>query len=112
MPLLFLLFIYPMFVSHIKTNGGDRNAHIARMQMRVSEYKIHQVHIISRVSHIHDMAFVSIKRLFCRTITAFERNAVASRTQHKLGSNKIIIIIIVYVYLDKWRDTIHMHGGF
>lgn len=29
--------------------------------------------------------------------------------EHKLGSNKIIIIIIVYVYLDKWCDTIRMH---
>lgn len=30
-------------------------------------------------------------------------------TTHKLGSNKIIIIIIVYVYLDKWCDTIRLH---
>lgn len=30
-------------------------------------------------------------------------------SEHKLGSNKIIIIIIVYVYLDKLCDTIRMY---
>lgn len=38
--------------------------------------------------------------------SSWEHDALA--LQHKLSTNKIIIIIIVYVYLDKWCDMIRM----